>query len=91
MKKKEFNQYSEWLFDVLFKVEERIDISGYSVQDARVFGFLAERLMDVWLLTNEKEFVESNWIQLGDMQLVSKGINFLKRKFLKNTNKKTHF
>lgn len=73
MKKKEFNQYSEWLFDVLFKVEERIDISGYSVQDARVFGFLAERLMDVWLLTNEKEFVESNWIQLGDVQLVSKG------------------
>ncbi|WKF71647.1 DUF4422 domain-containing protein [Pediococcus pentosaceus] len=91
MKKKEFNQYSEWLFDVLFKVEDRIDISGYSVQDARVFGFLAERLMDVWLLTNEKEFVESNWIQLGDVQLVSKGINFLKRKFLKNTNKKTHF
>ncbi|MCI2960159.1 DUF4422 domain-containing protein [Pediococcus pentosaceus] len=91
MKKKEFNQYSEWLFDVLFKVEERIDISGYSVQDARVFGFLAERLMDVWLLTNEKEFVESNWIQLGDVQLVSKGVNFLKRKFLKNMNKKTHF
>lgn len=91
MKKKEFNQYSEWLFDVLFKVEERIDISGYSVQDARVFGFLAERLMDVWLLTNDKEFVESNWIQLGDVQLVSKGVNFLKRKFLKNMNKKTHF
>jgi hypothetical protein len=52
MKKKEFNQYSEWLFDVLFKVEERIDISRYSVQDARVFGFLAERLMDVWIVSN---------------------------------------
>lgn len=91
MKKKEFNQYSEWLFDVLFEVEKRIDISEYSVQDARVFGFLAERLVDVWLQTNDKHFVETNWIQLGDIKHLSKYINFLKRKFLKNTNKKTHF
>jgi len=91
MKKKEFNQYSEWLFDVLFKVEERIDISRYSVQDARVFGFLAERLMDVWIVSNEKSIVESGWIQLGDKKTLLKVFNLLKRKFLKNSKKKTHF
>ena len=78
MKKKEFNQYSEWLFDVLFKVEDRIDISGYSVQDARVFGFLAERLMDVWLLTNEKKYTEAAWVQLGDRKLMAKIFNLIK-------------
>lgn len=91
MKKKEFNQYSEWLFDVLFKVEDRIDISGYSVQDARVFGFLAERLMDIWLLTNEKKYTEANWIQLGDRKLITKIFNLLKRKFFVTSNKRTHF
>ena len=91
MKKKEFNQYSEWLFDVLFKVEERIDISRYSVQDARVFGFLAERLMDVWIVSNEKSIVESGWIQLGDKKTLLKVFNLLKSKFLKNSKKKTHF
>lgn len=91
MRKGEFDQYSEWLFDVLFKVENRIDISEYSGQDARVFGFLAERLMDVWLLTNKKNFVESNWIQLGKRQIFLKAVNFLKRKFFKNSSSRTHF
>lgn len=91
MKKKEFNQYSEWLFDVLFKVEDKIDISEYSVQDARVFGFLAERLMDIWLLTNEKKYTETNWIQLGDRKLITKIFNLLKRKFFVTSNKRTHF
>lgn len=91
MKKKEFNQYSEWLFDVLFKVEDRIDISGYSVQDARVFGFLAERLMDVWLLTNEKKYTEAAWVQLGDRKLMAKIFNLIKRKFFVTSNKRTHF
>lgn len=91
MKKKEFNQYSEWLFGVLFKVEERIDISEYSVQDARVFGFLAERLMDVWIIANDKKYLESKWIQLGSRHIFLKILNLLKRKFLKKTNKRTHF
>lgn len=91
MRKKEFNQYSEWLFDVLFKVEDKIDISEYSVQDARVFGFLAERLMDVWITANKNKFVESRWIQIGDRKIFSKIFNLLKRKFLKSSIKRTHF
>lgn len=92
MKKKEFNQYSEWLFDVLFKVEDRIDISGYSVQDARVFGFLSERLMDVWIEANNKKYVEEKWIQLGERKIMLKALNLIKRKFIKDSKKKiTHF
>ena len=46
MKKEIPNQYCAWLFDVLFTLESRLDISGYSGNDRRVFGFVGERLMD---------------------------------------------
>lgn len=44
MKKIYFNLYMEMLFDILFEVEKKNFISQYPYQ-ARVFGFLAERLM----------------------------------------------
>ncbi|KZX39050.1 exopolysaccharide biosynthesis protein, partial [Pediococcus acidilactici] len=62
MKKELFDEYAMWLFDILGEVEKQIDISEYSVQEARVFGYLAERLMDVWILTNGFNYTEVNWI-----------------------------
>ncbi|MGM9608910.1 MAG: DUF4422 domain-containing protein [Eubacteriales bacterium] len=41
--------YTAWLFDILFEVEKRVDISGYDTQQTRLFGFLSERLFNVWL------------------------------------------
>lgn len=48
MRREQFAAYSGWLFDVLFAIEERL---GPDVPP-RTVGYLAERLMDVWL---EKE------------------------------------
>ena len=48
-----FNAYCEWLFNILFEVERNIDISNYDSYQQRVFGFLSERLMDVWLRHNQ--------------------------------------
>ena len=47
-----FNEYCEWLFNILFEAEQLIDISNYDSYQQRVFGFLSERLMDVWLRHN---------------------------------------
>ena len=47
-----FNEYCSWLFAVLAEVENRIDISRYSVQEARVFGYLSELLLNVWVSRN---------------------------------------
>lgn len=44
---KNFEGYSEWLFRILFEVEKRIKISAYPVQ-ARVFGYISERLINVY-------------------------------------------
>lgn len=43
-----FEDYSSWLFSILFEVENRIQISKYPYQQ-RVFGFMAERLLNVFV------------------------------------------
>lgn len=81
MQKEYFRQYCEWLFDILFELEKRLDISDYSENDARVFGFVSERLLDVWLDANHLKY-ENIAVQFMERQnWVKKGGSFLKRKF----------
>jgi hypothetical protein len=47
--KKLMDEYSKWLFTVLFEVEKHINMTGYDDYDRRVYGFIAERLLLVWL------------------------------------------
>ena len=54
MKKELFDAYSDWLFRILFEVEKRIPISP-DPEQARVFGFLSERLINVYLRFWERE------------------------------------
>lgn len=53
MKEDLFHNYCEWLFSILEKFREENDLSRYSVQEKRVLGFLAERLLGVYLAKNE--------------------------------------
>lgn len=47
-----FEAYSEWLFDILFEAERRIEIPRDPVQ-ARIFGYMSERLMTVYARKNK--------------------------------------
>ena len=75
------DRYCTWLFDVLFELERRLDISSYSAYDARVFGFVSERLLDVWLETNGVRFAELPVLNLESQHWPRKILAFLKRKF----------
>ena len=75
------DRYCSWLFDILFELKARLDISGYSDYDKRVFGFVAERLLDVWLETNHIQYLELPVLHLESQHWLKKGTAFLKRKF----------
>ena len=81
MKKEKFNDYCGWLFDILFELEKRLDISQYNQNDSRVFGFVSERLIDVWLETNSIKYKEIPCMFMEKQNWIVKGFNFLKRKF----------
>lgn len=93
MKKDKFDHYASWLFDVLGKLETRIDISEYSVQEARVYGYVAELLMDVWLFSENINYAEVKWSMTGKKQTFQKAYGLLLRKFSGNdvNVSKTHF
>ena len=83
MKKKPLNEYCEWMFDVLKKVEEQTDISDYSVYEQRVYGFLSELLLDVWLDQNPQYSVyEAKYVFMEHTNWIVKGGKFLKRKLV---------
>ena len=81
MKKEVLDKYCEWLFDVLFELEKRLDFSQYSANDARVFGFVGERLLDVWILKNGIAYKEIPYVFMEKQNWFKKGGAFLKRKF----------
>lgn len=53
MRTENFDNYNEWLFKILYEIENRVDISGYSAAEARIFGYLSEILLNVWVEHNK--------------------------------------
>lgn len=81
MKQAPLNEYCTWMFDVLAKVEAQTNLTGYSVYEQRVYGFLSELLLDVWLdqhpeyRTTEVKYVfmeHTNWLKKGGKFLLRK-------------------
>lgn len=48
-KKEILNEYSSWLFSILFELESQTDISQYDKYQYRIYGFLSERLFNVFV------------------------------------------
>lgn len=83
MKKQPLDEYLTWMFDVLGKVEARTDISSYSTYEQRVYGFLSELLLDVWLDQHQQyQTQEVDYVFMEHTNWFVKGGNFIKRKFV---------
>lgn len=52
-KREFYDAYSHWLFSILDELEKVVDITDYSIQEKRIFGYISERLLIVWLNHNK--------------------------------------
>ncbi len=82
MKKDILNDYCTWLFDILFELEKKIDVSKYDTFHARFYGRISELLLDVYLNTNNIDYKEVKVIDMQKINWWKKGTSFLKAKFL---------
>lgn len=62
----DFDKYCSWLFAILAEMERQIDITHYSSVQKRIYGYMAERLMNVWLLANRFKLHEQPVIWFND-------------------------
>lgn len=88
-----FDAYCTWLFDVLKHLEDRIDISNYSPSEARVFGYISELLLDVWLDKNPINYTEMPVMFMEKQNWFKKIAKFIKNKYLphnKMTDSQVH-
>lgn len=53
MRRKDFDKYCNWLFSILFKLEEDMDMDGYKPAETRVYGYLGELLLNVYVIKNQ--------------------------------------
>ena len=77
-----FDSYSDWLFNILFNVERNLDISEYSPSEARVFGYISELLLDIWVLVNRPQYKELPVTFIEGQNYLVKGTKMLKNKLL---------
>ena len=81
MKREILNKYCTWLFDILFELEKRVDISQYDSFHARFFGRVSELLLDVWINTNSIGYEEVKVVDMDGVNWWKKGLAFLQAKF----------
>ena len=82
MRREVLDGYCAWLFDVLGHVEESLDTTGYSAYDKRVYGFISELLLDVYLEANGIPYREVPVMFMEKQNWLKKGGAFLKRKIV---------
>lgn len=84
MKKSMADEYCSWLFPILFELEKHSKMKAYNEYQARVCGYMAERLFNVWLATKNIEIYEANIVLLGESYWDDKKLKYRVKNFLKD-------
>lgn len=96
MRRDYFDSYCSWLFDILFDLETKIDLTGYTAFERRLFGRVSELLFDVWLeyqvehgKINKDQIQEVPIISMEPVNWFKKGTAFLAAKIFHKKYKKS--
>lgn len=81
-----FDEYMQWLFKILFEVERHITLSKDPYQ-RRVFGFMAERLFNIYLFHNNYRIKELPIIYIDEKESGTKRVSLRSlKKYIKLSN-----
>ena len=75
MSREMMDEYCSWLFPILFELDKKIDYSRYDSYNTRMIGFVAERLINVWVHKKQltvKEFTVFSTEEPGFLQRIQK-------------------
>ena len=70
-----FEEYCKWLFPLLQRIENNLNIANYTQYQKRVFGFLSERLLNIYLEAEGIRTIEYPILLFDDN---SKSISYIK-------------
>lgn len=70
MPKSMLDSYCSWLFEILSTIESKIDVGSKDAYQSRVFGFLSERLFNVWLDKHNLNIYYAPVYNIGDCPII---------------------
>ena len=65
-KKELFDEYADWLFTIFFELQKRIDLTFEDDYHKRVFGFISEFLLLVWVTVRRLKAFECRVAIIGE-------------------------
>ena len=66
MNRSDFDKYCTWLFTILKQAEEQIDITNYPPFQKRIFGYMGERLLNLYVYANKMKRMEVPILKISD-------------------------
>lgn len=61
-----FDEYAQWLFDIFFELQKRIDLTFEDDYHKRIFGFISEFLLYVWVTVRGLKAFECRVAMIGE-------------------------
>lgn len=80
-KKDVYDEYCAWLFDIFFELQKRIDLTFADDYHKRVFGFISEFLLYVWVTAKRLRAYECRVAIIGEKKETNEIITRMRRFF----------
>lgn len=80
MRKDLSDEYCEWLFSILFELEDRLGEQNYSFFQGRFYGRVSEIIFNVWLAHKKLPYKEIPYMYMEKINWWKKGTAFLQAK-----------
>lgn len=87
---KDFTEYCTWMFSILKAVEEQTDLSTYDPIQKRIYGYMSERLLNVYIDAKQKKTINVPVVQFIDNANIKNQsyLEYTLKTFIKNISSK---